>query len=539
MRHYHFQLHPPKLSEKCMYASGPILEGSRPVFQWFSSNASANDITISPGNWNASLRYGSPRLPPDMHNDASIIHDTDSDGGGHTFHFNTNSGTARKDSGQMSTCTDLVDAGSISGATWYSDRGVNDTGAYQFNGNTYISIDNSGNKKDCNYVDAQDMSIAGWFNATSGGGDSQTIFSKYDTGNGGFEVAIENGNAAFTFWEDGNDITKCITSGTDYRDNNWNHFAVAHSAGDCELYVNGVSKDTDSSDAGHEHEDTNPLYIGMRSGSTNGFVGYIDDLMFWNNYILTSADVTALKEYSFGSNVHKINFFLENATGGGTTVNNLFTELDYDLPWSDQLGGSSVQESYAGSNFTKYMSEVYLKIASDNRLNFTMSYASGDAFTLLVDDSDLDGSPPPLSSHLQVPDSDEILPTYLYHDQDNEVIIFIYNAGDEGAWLTYPGTRVVFNGTEGHYAGLVHKVDNHIDTEVTMSPDDDSPFVPAGTQADVDFWHPQRSPTTSQPSSNEKIAVGYYDVTIFLNGYDEVGGIIVRSINLGTVEVVE
>jgi len=163
------------------------------------------------------------------------------------------------------------------------------------------------------------MSIAGWFNGTiTASNNAQTIFSREQSGGGGFEVALGDGDAAskghviFTFTDVGGDKVVCESSGTDYLDEEWHHFVgvFKEPVEDCELWVDGVSKATDSNGAvGHEHADTNPIYIGMRSGSTNGFTGYIDDIMMWNNYELTSSDVTALFGYSFGADATKMNFF--------------------------------------------------------------------------------------------------------------------------------------------------------------------------------------------------------------------------------------
>ncbi len=247
--------------------------------QWFSNNVTGSDIVIPAGIWNASLRYNSARLPDGMAAGASIIHDTATNGGGHTLHFNTDTTKARFDSGQMTTCTDLVDSGTLSGATWSALGGVNASGAYFFDGDDYISIANSGVKKSCNWVDNLDMSVAGWFNGTiTASNNAQTIFSREQLGEGGFEVAIGDGDAAskghviFTFTDKDGDAVVCESSGTDYLDEEWHHFVGVYDKDgqDCELYVDGVSKDIDSNGLmGHEHEATNPIYMGMRSGSTN------------------------------------------------------------------------------------------------------------------------------------------------------------------------------------------------------------------------------------------------------------------------------
>jgi len=503
--------------------------------------------SVHAGYWNASLRYNSPRLSDGMHGDTSNIYDSNS--GGHTLHFNTDTTTARLDSGLIPACTDLVtDAGGggIAGAQWSATDGVNGSGAYKFDGDDFIRIANSGTKGICNQMDKQDFSIAGWFNST-GGGTSQTIFSKSDSGDGGYGVSLQNGDVEFEIISENGDDLTCRSSGTDYRDNNWHHFVGVggYDSKNCKLYVDGVEKATDSGGFDkHDHEYDNPIYIGIEAGSTNGFEGYLDDIMLWGNYYLSASDVTALKAYSFGENVHKMNFVIDKTAGLGSFVSNIDTSLNYDMPWSDQFDGD-VLTSWAGANYTSYQDAEVLLMATPNRINFTMSYASGEPLNLLIDESLLSGSVGvPLSTYLQVPPVpiNEKLPTYLTFDNDlDRVAIFIYNAGDQGAWLTYQGTRIVFNGTAGNYAGLVFSMDDKINPPVELSSEQDGPFVPSLTKADIDFWHPRRAPAAVDlnPPSPLRIPPGFFDVTIYLNGYDESGGIIVRSIDMGVVEVVE
>ena len=76
-------------------------------------------------------------------------------------------------------------------------------------------------------------------------------------------------------------------------------------------------------------------------------------------------------------------------------------------------------------------------------------------------------------------------------------------------------------------------------TVVTMSADTDSPFIDDDVTADIVFWHPQSIPIATAPDPAEKIPLGTYDVTVFLNGYDEDGTIFIRSISLGEVLVVD
>ncbi len=532
-----------QMDPRAPFGTGTVITFDEGVTkQWFSTNATGDDMVIPAGIWNASLRYNSARLPDGMAADASIIHDTAVDGGGHTFHFNTDTTKARLDSGQMTGCTNLAtDAGggALSGATWSATGGVNGSGAYYFDGNDYIRIANSGSKKDCNFVDNQDASIAGWFKADIGGGNSQAIFSKYDTGEGGYEVSLENGNVAFTFIEVGAiDFVLCQTSGTDYRDEQWHHFAgmVEFGAKDCTLYVDDITPVTHQDGGlGHEHENEDPVYIGMRAGSTNGFEGYIDDIMMWNNYELSSSDVTALKGASFGSNAHEMTFVINNATGLGNTVDNLVTSTSYDLPYGDQMDHTDVSDLWAGFNYTASLPQVTLTTATPNRLNFTISFDSGMDMNLKINDGALDGITELMSTFLQPPKANVGFPSYLTFDNDDiEIDFFAYNSGAEGVWFTYQGTRLVFNGTNGSYASLIKSING-----TALDQHTDSIYVGKNENADMIFWPPQNTPNATAPVESLKIPAGQYQATVFFNGYDDDGTNFVKSIKLGLVTATE
>ncbi len=200
---------------------------------------------------------------------------------------------------------------------------------------------------------------------------------------------------------------------------------------------------------------------------------------------------------------------------------------------------TDVDDLWLGANYTVSMPIVGLNVATENRLNFTMSYASGDPLYLRVDDSSIDGvGSTLLSSFIQLPGADGPLPVYYTHDRDNKVTFFAFNAGNEGTWFTYQGTRVIFNGTNGHYTGIVDTISNGVEIS-TLDFDTDSPFVDRDVKADIVFWHPQRIPKAFQPGEPLKIAEGDYSVFVYLNGYDEDGTVFIRSISLGTVKVIQ
>ena len=147
-----------------------------------------------------------------------------------------------------------------------------------------------------------------------------------------------------------------------------------------------------------------------------------------------------------------------------------------------------------------------------------------------------------LSTYLQPPSliDPQVLPVFHIWDNDNaKVQFFAYSSGDEGSWFTFQGTRIIFNGTSGSYAGLVDTISDGTNT-VIMGMNTDSPFIAKNNQADVDFWPPQKIPFLGAPPTEaDKVIPGAYDVTIYFNGYDEDGTIFVLSVNLGMITVLE
>jgi len=117
--------------------------------QFFLANATGVDVNFPAGNWVASLRYNSARLPDGMNSNANDIYSSTANGG-HTFHFNNLQTSNIEDSGQDTTCTNLTSGGGAgifgsltSASNWHSNQGVNASGAYYFDGTgDYIVIDN-------------------------------------------------------------------------------------------------------------------------------------------------------------------------------------------------------------------------------------------------------------------------------------------------------------------------------------------------------------------------------------------------------------
>jgi len=372
------------------------------------------------------------------------------------------------------------------------------------------------------------------FSTTHNDGEIQIELSDNTAGN--------EGHLFYTHVSKGGAVSKCV-SAVNYMDDEWHHFVATGviTGGTCKLYVDGTLDDTTTSGNNDHLHNPNDIFIGAKDDlGKDSFTGHVDDIMLWINHTLSQTDVTALYQTSFGKNAHQLNFYLNNATGDGTTVDNLAISLNYPLPYVDVGRYTAVNDLWAGGNYTINLPLLNLTLAAPNRLNFTISYAGGLPMNLNIDKQDLDGSINLLSTYLQIPPTDDPLPVFVDIGRFSKITLFAFNVGDKGAWFTSQGTRLVFNGTNGNYASIVDTISNGVDPVIKLNGTQDSPFVANNQKADIIFWQPQKTPVAgSPPTPDDHIPAGNYELTVFLNGYDEDGISFLRSIALGTVKVVE
>jgi hypothetical protein len=560
-----------QLSSLVPDSSGTTLtfNGASPSYEFFSANVTVTDAHFPAGNWNASLRYYNDHLPSGMHDDADTIWQDDGDGDkgvGMILHFEDVSETSglydsQEDPNCYALATNLGSASKVGSIAHSTTMGVNGSGAYFFDGSGQYLVVDVLDHGICNNPHNTGYSLAAWFRSTAipSWDDEQVVIYLWDdvgAGDmGGYKIELgdgtsdQRGTVFFTNLDEAGGTNGCQSYGDtetgsiDYADGNWHHVVVTMKGSDCNMYIDGTLVDTDGGGSDHLDAGTDDyVYIGANESGAEEFFGYIDDVMMWEAYVLdevTDGDVTALFEHSFGYNSTNMNFVISNYTDTGVLSDTIVSSNDYGMKWSDQGHYASDNDIFTGGNYTVSLPEVRLNLLDDNnRLGFTMSFASGEPLEFYLDDSALDGAGGNLlSSYLQPTTlvSPQILPAFYTWDQDFPLVeFFVYSSGEEGSWLTYQGTRIVFNGTNGNYSGLVSQIDG-----VVMTINSDSPFIARNSDIDIDFYPPQTAPTIVPPGEDEKVIPGIYDVTVFLNGYNEDGSIFLRSINLGTITVIE
>jgi len=281
-------------------------------------------------------------------------------------------------------------------------------------------------------------------------------------------------------------------------------------------------------------------YVGSNQ-QENGkwFKGWIDDVIHWNNKQLDATEAGDLSKTNYGTGAHQFNFYAVKTDGAGSTIEHIRNFTNEDIWFHDPKGkGNNDDPTYGISNVTLPMPQVNL--ASGQRINFTMSYETETPtwiplyVDMKVDDEGLN----PHSSYLQIPLPSIPFPTYWIYDNADEVEFWFFNAGPNGIWLQYQGTRIVFddNASDTSYGGLVRRV-NGTSGQFDVNEDRDSLFIPVNSKAFIRFWQPTTVPSNNPSGNGVLIPPGLYTTTVWLAAYDDTGESFSRSINLGTVQV--
>jgi len=117
---------------------------------------------------------------------------------------------------------------------------------------------------------------------------------------------------------------------------------------------------------------------------------------------------------------------------------------------------------------------------------FVPSTATWEALELdmKIDDA---GFTTPYPSYIQMPMPDKPIPGYITYDRQNEFSVFVDNSGNDGFYYIYQGTRLNFNGTEGSYASVIHRINGTID-DYWVTANVDSIHIPSGDTARLYFY---------------------------------------------------
>lgn len=517
----------------------------------------SEDTDIINGVWNMTMSYWSDLTPNGVPTPDMAWHFTCDNCGGN--------GQTSESTGNINN-DDLEKQGLV---THFTSGGPDDDGYYHLGSSEdYLQAEwNAGTE----YTDHQEIggepaTTAVWFRIPSTSDNYFPIVRWGDANDGDdeYEIALgdggsgSHGNLVYRYDTDqGNgDETKCETDGSyDYDDGQW-HFVVAARSGDddCKLYVDGSL--ADDVEECNNCEDTSSMDV---SGTNDIYVGYdgagnecencdFASWMHWDNQELDAGDIQELYYTNYGNNGTRMIWTLERTDAEGVVQETIYSGTQY-LPFADPAANSDSSnryDSFTGNDvFEKYSfynatltTIANVTLTSGDRLKSTLSWDDDSQnldMNIRVDDDDSGYVFPTSPTYIQTPPVFPALPTFITITNDENPLYIIFNGGPNGAWFTYSGTRFVVTLPDGSesYGGLVVGVNGS-----QVNEDQDSIFIPDQYSAEIEFY-PLANPPQTQPSAPEKAPPGIYNAAVFLSGFDDKGETFLRTINVGTVNVVD
>jgi len=508
--------------------------------EFYTNNGTA--IEISAGIWDVDLMYQSAVFPD------SLITSMDTNGG-MIFHFEDVGGGIDGDEDNSFNCiNDIGKAefakyeGGMSIVNWEQNGGPHNSGSYSFDGTgDFLSVE----KAKCNEVKKDLATIAGWFKADSGGtGDDYIYWAGKDKGvnEEHFSVHIDIAHhVVFEFREKNQNLVQCVADDILYNNDNWYHFVgVRGSNNSCELYINGVSKDTDSSPGASQDLKIDDVLIGAMLTDKNGpsgadfFQGSLDDIMYWQNFAMSSAQVTDLYNTNYGDHAHEVTYTFSKADDLGSFLSPLTgpSYTAYPMNFSDGKRDNEFLKKFTYSSplqlLTIFGEQERLKL----ELIFEdFTYAL--QMTLRIDDNSLTDN-----SLVNLPQLNATFFPYNIYQTDTHLTAGTTSSGEDGLWITKAGSRAVLTdpNTNLSYGAIIFSVNGTQLTEVK-----DSMFIENGDKIDLVFNRPKSIPDDCWPPGpscdDNLIPPGLYDGKILLVGYNDQGNQNIWKIDLGNIKV--
>ena len=501
-----------------MYAGDPDIGGVTISVEtddpdFFTNNGTA--VNIPSGIWNASLTYFSAPFPDSL---------TDNNSDNMIFHFEVNS---NPEDSTGNTNGHVLGSGNEM-PTFQSIDGPHSSGAFSFDDGDYIEL----NKESENDIKQAPDTTSLWFKATNGINDDQILYHASKINDDEYyEIGIDIGDDVYFEFLTQKDKTptRCESSGFDYENDNWQHLvAVRPNNHACELYINATLVGVSSLGTGDNDIHIDEIFVGAEDDNPNsGFNGIIDDVLHWDNYALTTGEITDLKNTNYGNAAHLVTFYTNMTDKNGVFVSNIATDFNYPLKFLDGKQNGAFLDSF---NYSKAIGG-WVNFTSTQRLVFDMQFESGLDMDMRIDDTNLAVNPN--NSFLQTPKTEQTFSSYITIVGDQSNTLSMYNAGAETAWITFDKTRLTFDDTASSntYASLILQANS---TDVTSN--QDSIAFPAFSTLNLTFSSAKNPPATS--GSVGVMSPGKYVMKMHIEGYDVNGGSISRTINYGTVTVI-
>jgi len=373
-----------------------------------------------------------------------------------------------------------------------------------------------------------------WFKADDGVSDTQYLYrAAKDNDDNYYKIIIDtNDNVVFEYLtKEGETPARCESSGFDYENGKWQHVvAVRPTDNTCKLYINATDVDLTPQNGNTQNDDVgiDEIFVGAEDDNPgDGFNGVIDDLLHWDDYALSTAEISDLFNTNYGTAAHQVTFFTNMTDKNGVFVSNIATDFNYPLKFLDGKANGSFLDSF---NYTTTTSS-WANFTNSERLVFDMQFVSGLDMDLRIDDTGLTGNPE--NSFLQYPHSNETFQSYITIIASQPKTLSVYNGGPSTAWFTFQGTRLVFDdiASSSTFASIILQGNS---TDINSN--QDSISVPVGSTMDLKFSTAKNPPATS--GSTGLITAGDYNMKMQITGYDITGKSITKTIDFGVVSVI-
>lgn len=512
--------------------------------KFITENDTSSETDIPPGPWTLSLKYASEPMPsslltnePDMlflFNNGNPL-TTDSSGfPGNTL---TNFGSV---SLQSSTPRDGSYYVTFDGSTQYFTIAKN-AGGGGGNGN-----DENTNKD----------STSAWFKtSTAPTGINKYILYRLEGGGQYYEISmIAGGKITFTFFINAIPGIVTCTSTKNYADGNWHHFVAGRPQGEqCNLFMDGgapkggesITFTTNGQNGDKFGAGLGNIYIARAPTVGSYFPGSLDDLMHWNKTPLTESQAGDLWTKNHGTSAHTLEVTISQTDKFGAIKYTVLPKQTAVLPYADNKGVTTNWSQYniTGSNFNLSNATdpngIFHFIPNTRMLiNVTWAAASQhpEAVPMYWRTDDITISNDRYTSYLQfpMPIPDFPFPSYFTYDHTKTLTFTVSNAGPNGIWITYSGTRAIFQSltnATGSFAGLVTKGNStQIDTNT------DGAFMKVGAKLNLQFTTPTNIPSINGVGA-QTITTGNYRMYVSVSGYDSAGNTLNRVFYIGPVKV--
>ena len=490
---------------------------------YFLAKNDANTRNISAGEWNIVYSYFSSPVPESLMSDLPDM----------VYHFEEGSLTVDAYDSIDGSNPMAWGEGGCNTPEVESGSGPNATKSYKFDGSdcisTAIDVDND--------VREKPDSTSGWFKLSEGSSGNRYIYNaEKDDGSEYYRIWIDESEQLNYSWKPvGGGFLPTTCTSSAISSDTWYHFVgIRANIHECYLYINGAEVDHSTLGDGGDDVGAQSILMGsFATDGTDGFNGWLDDFMHWDNYLVTASQANDLYKTSYGADIHSLDFNIDKVDQPATTsllaINKSATSTL--LPFLDSKGG-------AGTYLQKYytfntISDVNFNPQERLRVNITSNNIGLLGMGLRIDDDSIfDGK----VTYIQFPDIDIPFGSDAKYDRSGTLNFTLRNFGTEGIWVTYGGTRAIFQSitTNEGWAGMLKGHNGTAPTEISEKYD--SIHVRSGGTIELEFYQPNVKPQDQNQASG-KVPVGSFKLSINIIGYDTSGAYVFKTFNLGYVTV--